>query len=85
MVKKLDCVYNTNSRGPDWIKVKPESVSCSSYCRSYALTGSRTDMPIRWARTLISSFWADGGVKAVGQERSRVCSADSGSSRRTTG
>ena len=24
VVKKPDCVYQTNSRGPDWIKVKPE-------------------------------------------------------------
>lgn len=26
VVKKLDCIYSTNSRGADWIKVKPESV-----------------------------------------------------------
>lgn len=24
VVKKLDCIYTTNSRGADWIKVKPE-------------------------------------------------------------
>ncbi len=26
VVKKPDCVYQTNSRGADWIKVKPEYV-----------------------------------------------------------
>jgi DNA ligase-4 len=24
VVKKLDCTYSTNSRGADWVKVKPE-------------------------------------------------------------
>lgn len=26
MVKRLDAMYQTNSRGADWIKVKPEYV-----------------------------------------------------------
>jgi len=24
VVKKLNCTYSTNSRGADWVKVKPE-------------------------------------------------------------
>lgn len=71
-MKKLDCVYNTNSRGPDWIKVKPEYVYVPRW-HLLALIGSRyaDQMGENLDLLVLGGWWGKGG--RTGKISSLLC------------
>ena len=77
MVKKPDCVYQTNSRGADWVKVKPECVWLHKprLLDVAGLVVDFTDIRTRWERIWIYLCSGAGGEKVDVRARYRSCCA----------